>query len=157
MRLRVAAVALVVLAAALYGGITRPARATSQAALEEQVQLENRADEFRTRLAQLQDPWGLSEAPDVSPEVAIAALRRDVIHALAASDLAGVRLDVREGRAPIAANVGVQAQGTIRVALSFVEDLAVESGIIIDSVRLIPTPSGAVRLDVQGFRLGGAP
>ena len=84
-------------------------------------------------------------------------LRRDVIHALAASDLAGVQLDVSEGRAPVAANVGIQARGTIRVVLSFIEDLAVESGMILDSVRLNPTRAGAVQLDVKGFRLGGVP
>ena len=134
MRLRVAAVALLGLAAALYGGVARPARATFQATLEERARLEERAGELRTRLAQLEDQWGISGAPDVSPEVAIAGLRRDVIHALAASDLAGVQLDVSEGRAPVAANVGIQARGTIRVVLSFIEDLAVESGMILDSV-----------------------
>ncbi len=157
MTLRVAAVVLLGLAAALYGGVARPARATSEATLEERAGLESRAGELRTRLAQLKDQWGISEAPEVSPEAAIAGLRRDVIRALATSDLAGVRLDVGEGRAPVAANVGIQARGTIRVALSFIEDLAVGSGMVLDSVRLSPTRSGAVQLDVKGFRFGGVP
>ena len=149
--------ALLGLAGALYGGVERPTRVASQATLEEQARLESRRGELEARLPALASRWAIASGPTASPEVAIADLRRDVIKLLAVSDLGGVQLDVREGRAPVAATIVVQARGTTLAALSLIEVLALEGGVVLDSVRLSPTRSGAVQLNVQGFRLGRAP
>ncbi len=157
MRLRIVSGGLLVLAAVLFGAVERPASVASQPTLEERARLQSRSDEQQAELAEIEARWEPSSRPAVSAEEAIAGLRRDVIHALALSDLQGVQLDVREGRAPAAVSVGLQARGTASATLSLIETLAVEDRVVLDSVRLSPTRSGAVQLDVQGFRLGGAP
>ena len=152
-----AAGALLGLAVALYGGVERPTRVASQATLDEQARLASRGGELEARLAQLASRWAIASGPTATPELAIADLRRDVIKLLAVSDLRGVQLDVREGRAAVAATVVVQARGTTLAALSLIEGLALEGAVVLDSVSLSSLRSDTVQLNVQAFRLGGVP
>jgi hypothetical protein len=159
-RLRVAALALAVLALALHFGVARPAARAVVASGEEQRRLHDELRALRARLAELERGEAARQgvlralAADVPAERAVAELRRAMLDAVAGASIEGVRLSVRPGRAPVAATAALSAACPLPAALRVILGLTRPgSGFVPSRVRLAARGQD-VAMDVEGLTLG---
>ncbi len=156
MKVRLLALLLTAVAAVLHYGLLQPARQDADAAFTdwsraraERLDLERasrRRENVETRLA------SASMGPD-----ALAALRRGLVASVQAAGLTGVRINVKPGRAPVAANVRLTAQGSFAdvVRLSY-ELTRPGRGLLVERIRLAPVAGAAsvVSFEMDATALG---
>jgi hypothetical protein len=160
MRLRVAAVFLLLAALAVHVAWTRRFRAEASAAAEEYRRVR---DERRQAAAELARDARVAAAPTRGGAVPCAtegapparAARRLVVGALASSGVATVKLRVTPGgRAPIGASVHLTGVGSFDDVARFTGELARPgNGIVLSSVGMVPQ-DGKVQLSFKALALG---
>ncbi len=164
MRTRLVALALAVLSAILYLGAARPWTARALALADEYRLLREERRAGRAALADLErrdallrrTVAALGAAAPVSNE-GLRQVRRQVVQAVDAARLSGVRLGVRAGRPGGSAAVQVSGEGPVEQVLGltgWLSDLA--RGTVLVDVRLSRQARGAAALQMNalGFPVG---
>lgn len=145
---------LAVCAAALYGGVTLPARARLAAARAELQALQGRRalrDAGRTEQRRAAALLRVGRAQGSGNVVGV---RGEIVRAVDGSGLAEATVDVRPARAPALAVVTVRARGSFADVLTLAQRLAEPgTGLVLERVALVRLPS-AVSLDLQGSVVG---
>lgn len=157
MKPRLLAAALFLLALLLQLGVALPARREAAAGRGRLARLREEAQALRVRVARLEraDEAGARAARmDLPPEAgadAVGRLRRSLLSALGGQPVSGVRLAVRAGSRPFAAEARLRAEGDygdlVRLSGRLVRPGA---GLVLRRVSLTPIPRGKLALDVQG-------
>lgn len=160
MRLRLALL-LLLFAAAVHWGFTRPVRAQLFGAADEQRRLRDERRDLAARLLPLERAEAARaralRALEVAPLPAgneVQVLRRTVLQTLAAERLADVRVAVRPGRGEWAASVSLGCGGSLDAVVRAADELVRPgSGLVLSQVRLNATATGiALELDAGGIR-----
>ena len=164
MKVRVAGLALLLLAMALY--VAGAVRLESQAAAasDEYRQARDRRRDARSRLAQLERreaararAIAILAAARNAPAGGVREVRRGIVDLVTRSSVAGVRLGVRPGRPPASAAVALSAEGSFADVMSLARELSrAGRGLVLGRVRL-EARSSRVGLDLEASGLGSVP
>jgi type II secretory pathway component PulM len=155
MSLRRIALALTLLAAAIYLGVSLPAASRLQAARAELRDLQQRLDARAAGLSEeRRREEALLRAGRPAETATLMDVRQDIVSTVDRAALNDVRVDVRPGRAPAVALVRVAAKGPFADLLGLAHRLAEPgSGLVLDRVQLARS-AGSLSLEVNGRALG---
>jgi len=163
MKIRLAGLVLLLLAAVLYGAGALRLDAQAAAASDEYRRARDERRDVRARLAQIERreaararAMDLLTAARNAPPSGVREVRRGVVELVNRARVSGVRLGVRPGRPPASAAVALSAEGTFTDVVRLTGELArAGRGLVLDRVRLVSRPP-RVGLDVEASGLGSA-
>jgi hypothetical protein len=149
------ALALAVAAATLYLGFALPAASQLSAVRTELLDLRRERDARAVRLSgQQRREEALLRVARPAESATLIAVRREIVGTLDQAALTEATVDVRPGRAPVVAQVGVRVRGSFTELMALSERLAQpRSGLVLERVRLVRLPA-SITLELEGHAVG---
>ncbi|HEY6553785.1 MAG TPA: hypothetical protein VI669_10535, partial [Vicinamibacteria bacterium] len=151
------AVALLLLAGALYGGVALPAKRASVRLEAERARIQTEADPLRRQLTE-SEPRRLAQQAWLEAaqraDGSVTAVRRRVLGSLDGAPVSAVRLSVVAAQPPLAARTRFAALGSFPDLVGLADRMiGPRTGVAPERVRLAPSGS-QVSLELDGVVLG---
>jgi hypothetical protein len=152
---RVAAAGLWALAALLYLGVALPGRQALPGVQQGLLRVQDEGARLRARLLEMERHETARARMATTFAAASAAradvaneLRQSLVTVLDGSSVTDVRLSVTQAEPPVAAQARISAAGSLVELTRLAGRLARPGGLVLEEVRLSPTPSGvSLKLD----------